>query len=277
MSERKPRELLLLCLVVLTLTGLCIWPATRRLVHQQVIKPLLPPVMSNPAADAQRVADENPRDYATQLAFALTMPVPQHEQINSVQRLHELAARFPNEPSLYAHTLRYASYWTIILHRPEQEELYADPSSSSPTEPKFAAPKSLAAYDSDAADGERLDPDNAYFPLMRAVGLYEAHRDVEAIAALHRAGQKTRYEDYANSEFGVLDTFYTKAYGRQNAMARMATQACIIFPHYSQIRALARMGIVSAVHAELGGNKEEGFAIRRDVMRTGALMRVQGL
>jgi hypothetical protein len=141
---------------------------------------------------------------------------------------------------------------------------------------KPSAPEALAAFDNDAANGERLDPDNAYFSLIRAVGLYDAHRDAEAIAAIHRAGQKTHYEDYANSEFPILDRFFTLAHGQRGAMARTSMAASILFPQYSQMRGVARMGTMSAVQVELDGKAEEGFAIRRDLMRAGALMRVQG-
>ena len=55
----------------------------------------------------------------------------------------------------------------------------------------------LEAFDRDAAAGERLDPDNAFFPLMRSVGLFAEHRDDEALAAIQRAGAKPRFQEYA--------------------------------------------------------------------------------
>ena len=279
MSERKPREMLLVVLAVLVLGGLCAWPATRWIVRLQLVQPLLPSFLNNREAQARSVAEENPRDYSVQLARALTLPTPNNVPYQSearVQRLHELAARFPNEPSLYAHTLRYATQGQVIVHRSEQDELSAAPPAASRAMPKLATAENLAAFDNDAANGERLDPDNAYFPLLRAAGLFEAHRDAEAVAAIHRAGQKTRYEDYSNSEFAALDNFSKLAHGENGSMARIASAASLLFPQYAQIRAVARMGTVSAVHAELGGKAEEGFAIRHDLMRAGALMRVQG-
>ena len=279
MSESKPKPygMLLVFLALATLTGLFVWPATGWLVRLQLVSQVLPPIGNREAAQRQ-VAEANPRDYDIQLARALTAPFPGHGQPDSivkVQRLRDLAARFPDEPSLYAHSLRFATQGQVRLHRNEQDELSAPSNTPKPkAEPTAAA--DLAAFDNDAANGERLDPDNAYFPLMRAVGLYDARRDAEAIAAIHRAGQKTRYEDYANSEFGVVDKFFTLAHGRRGAIARTSMAASILFPQYSQIRAVARMGTVSAIHAELSGNAEEGFAIRRDMMRAGALMRVQG-
>ena len=162
------------------------------------------------------------------------------------------------------------------IHRQEQDELSATPSTSTASKAKSSLPENLAAFDNDAANGERLDPDNAYFPLIRAAGLYEARRDAEAIAAIHRAGQKTRYEDYANSEFRPWTGSSRWRTGSGEPLRVRLWRQAFFFRNMLNCAASLAWATVSAVHAELNGNAEEGFAIRHDIMRAGALMRVQG-
>ena len=59
-----------------------------------------------------------------------------------------------------------------------------------------ATPAEFAEFDRAAAEGERLDPDNAYFSIMRSAGLYASHHDVDAVSAVLRAGSKSRWNDY---------------------------------------------------------------------------------
>ena len=289
MSKKSPKEILwvsiLVSLSLMVLVSLFLWPATGWLVRLQLISQILPIAAQDREADERRVAEANPLDYQIQLARTLTTPYPvdSTRPMNSlpnstvkVQRLHELATRFPNEPSVYAHALRFATMGAVLLRRQEQDELLAVPPVNSAAKVRQIKPEDLEAFERDAANGERLAPDNAYFPLMRAIGFYAVHKDAEAIAAIHRAGLKTRYEDFTSMEFSCVDKFSTLAHGQRGVIARTAMAAAILFPHYAQIRALSRMGTVSAIHMELNGNAEEGFAIRRDLMRAGALMREQG-
>ena len=276
-ADRKPYIMMLAAAAVTLLAILSLLPATGWLVRAQLLSQFLP--QGDGAAAEQRVADTHPNDYPIQLARVLTAAPDRGGPLTSdvkVQRLRELAARFPNEPSVYAHSLRYAAQGQVKLKRIEENELSASPFNAASYPAAQPAPEALAAFDSDAAAGERLDPNNAYFPLMRAAGLFAAHRDSEAIAAIHRAGQKTRFDDYTSDEFLAMDRLSKLAHGQNGAVARLTTAATMLFPHFMLLRGTARLGTVSAIHAELNGHAEEGFEIRRDIMRTGALMRVQG-
>ena len=74
-------------------------------------------------------------------------------------------------------------------------------------------PPHLAAFDAEAAAGERLDPDNAYFPLMRAVGLFAAHRDAEGLAAVHRAERQDRWREYLAEDVQSRWRLHEEAFG----------------------------------------------------------------
>ncbi len=275
MPERKLRSLLLVTGAILL--TLALLPATRWLLCLQTRALVLPSFLAGNREDREScVAQSHPGDYPIQVARALSMPLsPGTPAAARIQRLNALTERFPNEPTLYAHLLRYYTMGTVGLHREEQNELSPEPVSHA-DKPKHSLPADLAAFDAAAAQGERLDPNNAYFPFIRAAGLYEAGRDADAIAAVHRAAQKTRYEDYASAEFQAKDRFYALAHGRQNGIERVSLSAALLFPHFAILRGVARMNTISAVHAELAGNSELGIQLRHDTMRMGDMMRVQG-
>jgi hypothetical protein len=208
--------------------------------------------------------------YEMQLACVLERGTTQ----NILPLLLNMPARFPDQPGLYAHILRYLTMGAVRLNRPEGDLLTgAAPESSSSHIPPD--PVRLSEFDAAAATGERLDPNNAFFPMMRSVGLFEQHRDTEAIAALMRAGSKTQWQDYVVEEAASRTRLHAEELGERSALQRIMVDASIMFPHYSQLRAMARVATYEAVMAEKSGNVERGAAIRSAVMRCGSLMRRQ--
>ena len=188
MEIRKQFRMRLLGIAAGVLTALLIWPGTRWVVLAQVAR-LIPgrPSAAAWAADitghraagsegaaraAHAAAGGLPDVYSIQLADALA-PGPYGTLEYEVRTAHlrDLARRFPDRPSVYANVLRFATMGAVLMHR--DEELLLVPSASGAGVPKRRAidPGKLAVYDRDAAEGERLDPDNAYFPVMRAAGL----------------------------------------------------------------------------------------------------------
>ena len=176
---------------------LLIAPPTRWLVRLQAF----PGLVGGGPGRAGFVRD-HPNDYQIQLGGQGDAPGQ-----TPVQYARSLVPRFPDSPSLRANILRYATTDEVHLKRPEEDMLLASaapqtPAGNSPggsrDDPPDAA--ALAAFDADAAAGERLDPDNAYFPFMRAVGLFAANRDAEGQAAVLRAGTKTAWREYYQDE-----------------------------------------------------------------------------
>lgn len=113
-----------------------------------------------------------------------------------MQNLRGLFDRFGDRPSLCAHILRYSTLSGVSIRRREETLGVGAPPPPQPPPP----PEVLAEFDRVAAQGERLDPDNAFFPMMRAVGYFAGKRDREAVQALLRASRKSRYDDYTNEE-----------------------------------------------------------------------------
>src|SRR5437868_3662283 len=80
-------------------------------------------------------------------------------------QLRLVADHFPRYPAAQADVIRYSTTGPVGFHRWEEDRLMDQPVAHE------SAPSTadLAGFDRAAAQGERLDPENAYFPLMRCV------------------------------------------------------------------------------------------------------------
>ncbi len=227
----------------------------------------------SPSVDARIRAAlaRHPDDAGSQVAMAWLEPNANSERI--VAHLRAQLPRRAADPALHAHILRFYAMGRIRVRRPEEHEWshagFAAPAQKTPA----PDPALLASYLESARAGERLDPDNAYFPMMECLGLFSAYRDREALAALHRAAGKTRWNDYAAGEAVARQRAVEEAFGRQSAMVLVGAQACVLFPHYASVRSGVRVSVSIASALERRGEFRAALAIRRESMRTGALMR----
>ncbi len=218
-------------------------------------------------------------------------------------RLAALSARFPARPGPYAHLLRYMTQGTVRVSRDGEVEKFhwdaisrvnarrigqavpgslgnGQPSLGSswtiPLDKQIGYADSWAAFDRTAAQGEKLDPDNAYFPMMRAIELFDAKRDAEGIAAVLRAGQKKRFEDYANEEAEAEWALCLRVYGPSSALVRQNIASAVVLPHLASLRAMSRLTALFAAQAELEGRTLDGLTLRHAMMQCGVRMREQG-
>jgi len=280
----KPQHrLALVGLALGVLLALIIAPQTRWLVRLQVLTVLrlyhpLPaldsPAYTPSAAEDQRryeaVAARHPNDFAIQYGVAATAG----SSGATLAGLRALTVRFPDRPALYANILRYETLGNVHLVRPE-ENLLLSPAARGAVPPmRPSTAQNLAAYDREAAAGERLDPSNAYFPLMRAVGLFAAFRDADGLAAFRRASEKPDWRDYCADDVEARWRLHEEAFGDPGALGRFALTSSLLLPQFSQIRALARLLLVKAVQKEQAGHREEGLKLRESLRRCGDLMRV---
>ena len=280
-----PRRLAQTGLALGVLLALLIAPQTRWLVRLQALTCLnlyhpLPGVVpegcdayttsgENDARLLRRVAERHPDDYDTQYAYAEAKPgAPE-----TLAALRALAVRFPNRPALYANLLRHETRGNVTLHR--VEDYMGSPLAQGYKPDPPPTPAALATFDEEAAIGERLDPDNAYFPMMRAVGLFAAHRDAEGLQAVHRASRKPHWREYITEDVHSQWRLHEEAFGDPGALGHIALFSQVLFPQYAGLRAVARVTAYKAILAERAGRAEEGLAIRRDLMRCARLMRDQ--
>jgi hypothetical protein len=267
------------------LVALAVLPATGWLVRLQWAGALRPDrlaraVVGGPNGGEQaaaRTAARRPDDFALQLA-AVPMEVE-----GRTARFAALRARFPDRPDAAAALLRYACQEEVRVGHADDQALLeprkkdaadAKPRRPEAPDPKANHPEALTAFGAAAADGERMDPQNAYFPLMAAVGHYAAGRDADARAALLRAGTKPHFEDYVGASMRAKwRQIEAQAGGEPGGLARTSTAFAELFPHYAMLRGLARVAVAQAVQAELAGRPEEGVALRSAVLNVGAVMR----
>jgi hypothetical protein len=306
MEKSKGGRPLLILLPVLILAGLFIAPTTRALLKTQCI------LLFDSTAFAARLRDMGvktgpmptvqkweqsrpvelvahyPDDYTLQLAGALLAgtnttggygPSPQDQYANFQRRfgvrLTALALRFPNRPDPYAHLLRFMTMGTVRVSREGEAAKFQTVKTGS-RDRQVGYAESWAAFDNAAAQGEKVDPDNAYFPLMRAVGLFDAKRDAEGIAAVLRAGQKKRFEDYSLEEPESTWALYRRTYGADSILLRESSYYAVLLPHFAAIRSMARLTLEKAAQAEHDGRPQEGLALRHAMMQSAVRMREQG-
>lgn len=308
-ESAKPTPSLLLLLPLLILAGLLLIPSTHTLMKNQLtllvdvrayadhlrdygVKTGPMPVLQKweHSRPAELIAQQS-QDYTIQIAGALlrgaVTPVnsgvsPQEHyagfQLRYGNALTAISQRFPHQPGAYAHLLRFMAMGTVRVSREAEATKFQRFSGAARPmlDRQSGCTESWDAYDAAAAQGEQIDPDNAYFPLMRAVGLFDARRDREALAAVLRAGQKARFEDYSHEEPEAIQTLYIQAYGIDSALLRDFAYASVLLPHYAAIRAVARLVASKAAQEEQAGRLKEGLALRHALMQSGIRMRENG-
>ena len=267
MNTHRTR-LTLLGLALCILLALLIVPQTHWLVRTQILPSSLMP--GRYEQQKQAFVRQHPNDYQIQLAGQTD-----YSHQTQVEYARSLVANFPGNASLRANILRYATANEVHLHRDEDYLLGGQPVPADMAKSKPPSPAQLAAFDADAAAGERLDPDNAYFPFMRAFELFAAHRDAEGLAAVQRASKEHEWRQYFEDEVEGHWRINDGIYGGREAVASMAVSASTLFPEYAKIRAAARVVAYKAILDEQAGHPEAGLAKRQALGRCGELMATQ--
>lgn len=224
------------------------------------------------------VMRRNRQDYMIQTAFALRSDYLQkpNEEDERVKRLRLILPAFPNSPGLYAHILRLETANDITIRRDTEYETFMNGHASQYTatpDIQTATQDAFINFDHDAVAGEQLDPQNGYFPMMRAVGLFAAHRDDEAIIAVRRAAQKPKWDDYTGEETEAVWRLAKQAFGNRSAAIHAILHASVALPHLKELRNVARMTVLKAAHLEKAGKTDEGVALRQAGIECGALVR----
>jgi hypothetical protein len=278
--SRRPR---LAWLALATLGTLLLLSSTRYLLRIQLqTETLTSPTDTNLSAE-RAAAAQMPNDYPIQLALAMDTPHsfavptdadPMAQTKARNRRIAALAQQFPNNPSVYANLMRYMTLGEMHLRRNEDGSvpLVVDKRTSLYQTPS----ESFEMFDAAAQKGAQLDPDNAYFLMMRAIGLFDARRDTEALNALKAAGRCSHWTEYYQDDVDGQNRLQTATYGERGALPRVNNVASLLFPQYASLRAVARLAVHLAGDAESDGNTAEGVAIRHALMRCGGLMRSQG-
>lgn len=196
----------------------------------------------------------------------------------ALDALEALSHEYPERPEVLAALLRLGSRVVMVGRDDEQRAADGRPPrvARANVEERLPSPADLAWFDEIASRGEALDPDNAFFPAMRAAGHLAARDDRKAWDAMARAAERPRWKEYVNVEVDARDTIAIARGESPGSLARTARWAGVLFPHYAQLRALARLGLGEAIRRETTGNIPGGIALRNHLHHVSGLMRVDG-
>ncbi len=215
-----------------------------------------------------QAAQRYPEDEKMQIAFYVFT-----EPINALSdQLRDLLDRFPQSPSLHAAILRYDCINRIRFERRELHLLFESQPLKTFHKPDL---KHFVAFERVAANGERIDPNNAFFPVMRAFALFAVHRDEEALRALVRTSKKQRWDDYTSDEKEGLLRLWESAFGKANGLTKSCLSGILLEPHLIGLKELAYFAAYKAMELERERKLSEGLEIRLALMRCAKLMREQ--
>ena len=289
MNDRRPRNSWLIGLTAGILLALLVAPSTGWIVRTQLpawgaptididqrykdmgIKEHgpLPPGLSSVSElrDLRLLVRLRPNDYDAWLALATELP----DYDDSVTVLEEMLPRFGGRPSLHAHLLCAFSSRTLGATRYEGHLLITGyDNRRSGTTVDFGA---VHDVERQAAEGEKLDPANAYFPFMRACALFSLHRDQEAREAVIRAGGKPGWDDYLWDAAQAVHRSIIRLYGGEPVLDGIMRESSISTGSLALAMSGANQVVFEAVQAEKAGHIEQGLALRHALMRYGGLQR----
>ncbi len=182
----------------------------------------------------KEAAERNPSDLPVQISLVSWT----NAEETIPDRLRELLNRFPNEPILLAAILRH-----LCRRLPSQ-----------------MSAKEVATFEQTAYEGERVDPENAYFPMMRAAVLFAAGKKEEALKTLMQASKKRRWDNYAVAEAIGNMRLFESAFGRTNGVTKAILTEAVLEPDLVYLRSVARSAVEEAIELERKGRFEDAKA-----------------
>lgn len=209
---------------------------------------------------------------AERLRYGAAADRPGVTMTHAAEAALPLLARFPGDRVVCAAFVRaslsrsleldYASAPGTVREVPRREAEIPPPTADQ-----------LRGFYAACAEGERLDPGNAFFPTCRGVVLAATGREQEASAAVLRAGRCSRFDDYTVDEVRGLVRLQQHATDDYTDLTRRYLSVQLGYPHLGKIRALAQWVATRAGAAERTGRVAEGVAIRHAMIEVGGRMR----
>jgi hypothetical protein len=184
------------------------------------------------------------------------------------ERLSELSRENPSDLGMLAIAVRKGTQGSFRIDRQELENIASPPidMNGNPLQLKpvlqTTHPDAIARMRADCLRGEKLDPENAFWPLMMASVHLAAHEDAQALASLARAAQKPVWREYVQDEVAMHREYAEFRYGEQGYLGELVRQTSILFPHYAQLRGLSRALVGQAILLEQAGRAQDALKIR---------------
>lgn len=253
--------------------------------------------------DAERNTKERPRleataavnstDYLLQVGNATALynartpspdvrrDSPGDEEDYTLYNLGRIVRDFPQATGAYAHLARYMTAERIRIQGTDGLPDPADKTLLSlKLSPQNPGRPARPAYGRDARlmiwalnKGEVLDPENAFWPTMRAITLFAALRDDEALQQITVASKRSKWDAYVYEEVLGQWRLYAAAYGDNGAAQKIAPLSLVSFPHLFELRRMAELARWHAERDEAVGDTRDSLRIRRALSRLGVLLR----
>ena len=184
------------------------------------------------------------------------------------ERLSELSRENPSDMGMLAIAVRKGTQGSFRIDRQELENIASPPidSKGNPLQLtpilQVTHPDAIARMRTDCARGEKLDPDNAFWPLMMTSVYLAAHEDAQAFTALSRAVSKPVWREYVQDEVAMHRMYAEFNFGEQGYLGEFVRQSSILFPHYAQLRGLSRALVGQAILLEQAGRTQDALKMR---------------
>ena len=202
-------------------------------------------------------------------AHPLSLPAIAHadnvpaQPDHALLQLTRIARDFPIAQGAQAHLARYMMSERIRIQRAELTKASTVP-------PRYTDVKLMTGA---LKNGQRVDPDNAFWTAMLATTYFAAGRDQLALDALAQSAQQTHWDSYLYQEVLGQWRLYSLAYGDHGAAQKIGPLSLIAFPHLQELRHMAEMARWYADQAAQKGDISKAIRIRRSIRELGHILR----
>jgi len=196
------------------------------------------------------IADPNTfsgSDSAEQLTHALLLSYPERDS-----ELMKYAASHPSDPLGWAIVVRMT-----CMAGTRDPDYPRTPDKELDTR----IDKGLVEGFNSTERGEAVEPNNAYFPLMRAAFAKEQNRPEEVVKALRDAASKSKFDPHVTDEALVMNRALEAARGYRGELLSYGMAASVLLPDLSHCKSLARFL-----------NRHGSMAEKRDLIQTDYLV-----
>jgi hypothetical protein len=193
----------------------------------------------------------------------------------AIQYAQRLRTRFPHDPLVLGVLMRLYCEQHVSVRRPEGQAEYERRVPPRDSETRLLTPAVVRQVEAIAAEGERVDPGNAFLPAMLAVAYFGAGQDEQGLRMLHRAAERPRWEDYSSEEVSAGVDLLIRTYGDQSLWMHVMPRSRTFLRYFHWLRSAALVAEWQARRAGARGDLEQEHRVRADLIQLGGLLRRQ--